>query len=653
MNLLGHSLPCFQTSGKIYLIQELALGTDNPDIGGGCIFDMKKADAYRHFSTIDGRHPLREAIPDGYIDYSARRRREGSVFYFNFPLAREIGLIPKGHPDDMNAALKRVLLDTFSIQIINEYDIEHDLKVPARDRLSGQYMATRYLQIQHPSKRGTTSGDGRGIWNGFFKGRQGVWDISSCGTGTTALSPAVANEGRFVQTGDDNVSYGNGRACLWDGVCAAIMSEIYHHSSIATERTLAIISFPDGSAINVRASRNLLRPAHFFMHIKQNNLSALEGLIEYYIDRQVTNGDWPLVSGRAARYRCFIDAVTRDFARMAARFEADYIFCWLDWDGDNILMDGGIIDYGSLRQFGLFHHEYRYDDVDRMSTTITEQKNKARYIVQTFVQIVDALLHGRKKNIKSYAGHKTLRLFDSLFACAKSECFLYRMGVDPVIFDSLLESRAVNKALKQMRQPYDYFERAKSSKGVYPVSDGVSWDAIFCMRDCMREMPGVLLDGEGRLSSSAFIEMIRSRYACDADVRLTPYLGRGVHRFQKNYKQLLEAIAVVSDRSLAELLLTVRDRSALINRIDRITGDAIIHVAEQLIEASRSLSHKKTLIMFNNFVDTQILSPEYWAGLPPSQRVYFTGNQHNNSLKHNPGHYQQMLKMVVDHREGL
>jgi len=614
---------------------------------------MKQRFSYKHLKAIDGSHPLRAAVADGYIDYGARRRRGGSVFYFNFQLAKEMGLLPTRHPDQLNDALQRALLDVFSIQIINEYDLQHGLTVPARDRLPGRYMATRYLQIQHPGKRGTTSGDGRAIWNGYFKGRRGIWDISSCGTGTTALSPGVVNEGRFIKTGDENVSYGNGRADLSDGVCAAMMSEIYHNSGITTERTLLIIAFPDGTAINVRATPNLLRPAHFFRYIKQGNLPALEGLMEYYIDRQVQNGLWPRLKDRNARYLYFLDSFCHDFARMAARFESEYIFCWLDWDGDNILMDGGIIDYGSLRQFGLFHHEYRYDDVDRMSTTITEQKNKARYIVQTFVQIVDALIKGRKKNIRQYATHKTLRDFDKLFAQARNEAFLYRMGVEPALIERLSDSSAVTRSIKQLRGPYDYFERAKSSRGIYPVSDGISCDAIYCMRDCMREMPRLLLDAQCPVSAQSFIEMMRSRYASDEDVSITPYRMHRIKEFQFDYQNLVKVISKITDVPRKQLLTSMMRRSALINRYDRITGDAIIHVAEQLIEASGTMKKHQILQMFNDFVDAQVLSPEYQAR---SRRRYCrtTAEKSRLNLRSNTsGLYQQMMQIVAELREGI
>jgi hypothetical protein len=336
---------------------------------------------------------------------------------------------------------------------------------------------------------------------------------------------------------------------------------------------------------------------------------------------------------------------------MAARFESEYIFCWLDWDGDNILMNGGIIDYGSLRQFGLFHHEYRYDDVERMSTTITEQKNKARYIVQTFAQIVAALLQGQKTNIKGFSRHRSLLLFDKVFSRAMDETFLYKIGIDPARIDSLLKSRPVNRALARFRQSYDYFERAKSSKGLYPVNDGISWDAIFCMRDCMREMPGVLLGGTGALGAPDFIDMIRSRYASNDDVMIAPYRRQQIKYFQEGYRCLLDVIARVSDVPLDNLLRTVRQRSAIINRADRITGDAIIHVAEYLIKAVSSLNNGQTLNVFNEFVTAQVLSPEY-------QRNFRVGNadrlkSQDKLRKKNIPVYRQMIQAVVDHREGL
>ena len=170
---------------------------------------------YEKFKEVDGRHPWRSVSPDGYIDYQARYRPHGRVLFFNFALAKEMGLIPPDHPSSINKELEHVILDTFSLQIINEFDIERGKKFPPETIKPHPYMATRYLQIQHRSRQGKTSGDGRSIWNGYLKTEKLTFDISSRGTGATILSPGAqhANDG-LVATGDNSYGYSSGLADL-------------------------------------------------------------------------------------------------------------------------------------------------------------------------------------------------------------------------------------------------------------------------------------------------------------------------------------------------------------------------------------------------------------------------------------------------------
>ncbi|MDH5218540.1 MAG: hypothetical protein OEX19_12640, partial [Gammaproteobacteria bacterium] len=214
-----------------------------------------KDNIYPKFRQINGDHPLKHAVPNSYVGYSARLRKGGEVYYFNFELAREMGLIPKSHDDKLTPKLKKSILDTFSIQIINEHDILNNTKIDPNTILPNQYMATRYLQLQHPNKTGLTSGDGRSLWNGYVKGPTATWDVSSCGTGATRLSPATAIEKTFYKTGDKNVSYGCGLAQTAEGFAAALMSDILYKNGLPTERTLAVIRYPDSTSINIRASK--------------------------------------------------------------------------------------------------------------------------------------------------------------------------------------------------------------------------------------------------------------------------------------------------------------------------------------------------------------------------------------------------------------
>ena len=591
---------------------------------------------------LDGGHPFKSAVPDGYVDYPVRRRAGGRVLLFNFALAREMGLLPRDHPDALDRALCNEILDCFGLEIVNEYEQRRD---PAAVERAGprRYMATRYLQLQHPGRQGRTSGDGRSIWNGVMRGGAGAWDVSSCGTGATRLSPATALHGRFFRTGDPSVSYGCGKAETWDALCAALMSEILHHNGVRTERTLAIIDYGDGSCVGVRAYPNLMRPAHLFHWLKQNDHARLKAAVDYYIERETGDGRWPRRKDGHGRYRYLLERITEDFARTAARFESEYIFCWMDWDGDNILLDGAIIDYGSVRQFGLFHHEYRYDDVDRMSTTITEQRLKARYIVQTMAQLVDFLITSRRKSIKSFRKSPALARFDRLFAQWKERLLIERMGYDPDMLDVLTRDRAFMQRLRAFARIYAIFERAKSSRGPYKVSDGITWDAVFCMRDILRELPRRYLDGESRVPAEEFLELMRSSYASEDDVRPSRRRNTRIRRFQDDYIAMIERAAIIRDCSASAMLREVERRSSVLNRYERITGDGVLLAAKKWIASHNAMNHKELYTVFRDFVADQSLRPPPASGARRmAPRFRCSGGLHGS-----------MLQAIREHREGL
>lgn len=575
---------------------------------------------YRQLYKIDGRHPWREVSPDAYVDYVVRTRHGGKVFYFNFELAKEMGLLCRSHPHRLNAELIKAILDTFSLVIINEYDQEHRLQVPEQDIRPHKYMATRYLQCQHPNKKGLTSGDGRSIWNGYFKGSNGTWDITSCGTGATCLSPATAIFNKYYQTGDESNSYACGQADLVDGVCAALMSDIFHKNGIATERTLAIIAFEDGTSINVRAHKNLMRPAHLFRMLKQSRLADLKAATDYFIDRQLANGEWARPAKGRDKYQLFLKYVAEDFARAAAVFESEYVFCWLDWDGDNVLMNGAVLDYGSVRQFGLYHHEYRYDDVERMSTTITEQKNKARYIVQTFAQIVDYINTGKKKRIRQFAKHPVLHIFNDTFETTKDRVLIDKLGYDVKQRDIILSHTSLHRDLRRFRTILHMFERIQSKAGVYEIDDGVTADAIFCARDILRELPVHYLHCEADMHIKQFIEIMKSEYATEQDTLLTPTRRARIREFQCLYRRLFTSVATYGGNTSCAVLKKMLERSALINRYDRVTGDAVLYVAERLVKSAKHMDSQAIHAMFHRFVEQQVLCPEYFIANEQERR---------------------------------
>src|SRR5438552_15719797 len=273
---------------------------------------------YEKFKEIDGAHPWRDVSQDGYVDYQARYRSQGRVLYFNFPLAKEMDLLPTDHPPTIDKELEQAILETFSLRIINEHDLKHGKKYPPESVKPKPYMATRYLQTQHHNKQGKTSGDGRSIWNGYLKTEDLTFDISSRGTGATILSPGAQRSDGAVKTGDESYGYSSGLAELDEMLGSAVMSEIFYRQGVPTERCLAVIGFPDGTAIGVRSAPNLIRPAHIFRYLKQNRHAELKAALDYFIERQIENGVWQLSISDSECYSKALDYLARSYAKMAA-----------------------------------------------------------------------------------------------------------------------------------------------------------------------------------------------------------------------------------------------------------------------------------------------------------------------------------------------
>ena len=596
--------------------------------------------SYSAFGRINGEHPFKSQVPGGRVEYKARYKKGGKVAFFNFDLAKEMGLLPKSHATELNPELEKEILETFSLVIINEYDEMNKIKFPVDEIHPHTYMATRYLQLQHPDKSGRTSGDGRSIWNGTIRSNGVTWDVTSCGTGGTKLSPACNINKKFYQTGDPSISYGCGLSEVGEGLETLFFSEVLGKNGFKTERVLAIIEFEKGLAINVRANPNLMRPSHFFGHLKQGNLATLKQVADYYIGRQIENKVWPQTTFKndKEKYYYLAQQVAKSFAETSAKFEDEYIFCWLDWDGDNILMDGGIIDYGSIRQFGLFHAEYRYDDVQRYSTNILEQRQKARYIVQCFIQIADCLTTGKKKSISQFRKHDILKYFDKYFQECKDRNVLQKIGFKKNHQELLLKNH--KNTLTKFRKAFTYFERSKSKRGIYKVADGISRDAIFCMRDILREFPQLYLTRQSHLSPSEFIEVIKSSYAKRSDLKLTELRTKQINKFQNNYLALLAAIEKETGVARTQLLLELTMRSSVINKYDRVTGDSITYIVQKVQKLRPKLSAQELFQLAHQFSHYQNLDPDQKKvtnEIPP---------RHKNIM-------QGLYSIVRECREGL
>lgn len=576
---------------------------------------------YEKFEEIDGRHPWRNVSPDGYVDYQARYRPHGRVLYFNFALAKEMGLIPPDHRASITKDLEQVILDTFSLQIINEYDLEHGKKYPPETIKPQPYMATRYLQIQHRSRQGKTSGDGRSIWNGYIKSDNLIFDISSRGTGATILSPGAQEAQKPIPTGDQSYGYSSGLADLDEMLGSAVMSEIFYRQGIPTERCLAVIGFPDASAIGVRSAPNLIRPAHMFRYLKQGRHEELKASVDYFIDREVANGFWEIPADSKERYSKALDYFARSYAKLAAILEEEYIFNWLSWDGDNMLASGAILDYGSIRQFASKHDKYRYNDVDRYSASLAEQRGWARSLVQVFAQTMNFVESGVKENLNSFKNAGALRVFDEAFEDERDQRLLWRIGFTPEQIAYLMSN--ARKEIRDFDRSLRYFEDRKVKKGIEKLPDGFTHSPVFLIRNLLRLLPAYYVaqtiaradERSAYMPEEIFCRIMAASYISKRDLKPTASTASHVEDFQHCYLRLVAALGGPFDM----VLKTLQERSAVINHRHRITGDAVTWIIEEVIAMKNKIRIDGLQEALDAFIDSQVLIPGKWHPVPPEQ----------------------------------
>jgi uncharacterized protein YdiU (UPF0061 family) len=566
---------------------------------------------YENFLKLQGDHPWRDVSPEGYVDYPVRYRKGGRVLYFNFSLAREMGLIPRDHPSEMTPELEEIILQTFCLRIVNEYDRFHKNRLPNNIVKDRCHMATRYLQLQHKNKKGKTSGDGRSIWNGCIRRGRMTFDVSSCGTGATILSPGAQEAGRPVRTGESRYGYASGLADLDEMFGAAVMSEIFYCSGIPTERCLAVIDFKDRTAIGVRTAPNLVRPAHIFRYLKSGRRKELKASLDYFLRRQEENGFLTLPGKGKGRYQAALEYIARTYAKLAAVLEEEYIFSWLSWDGDNMLASGALLDYGSIRQFAAKHNKYRYEDVDRFSASLTEQRYWARRTVQTFAQAVDRIISRRYRPLSDFREDRCVSLFDQCFRQERLKRMLWRVGFTPGQAGRLLEGHA--DAVEEFQVALKYFEDIKTGNGVKKVADGIDHPPVFLVRHILRELPRYILENSeddewGFMPAEKFCEIMAASYADTGDLQITDTRRQKAVKFQQLYRQLIQAAGGGESRTLR----SVAERSCIINYIYRSTGDGLTWIIRDLMQIKDRIRRQELQGIIERFIESQVLVPGKW-----------------------------------------
>jgi hypothetical protein len=486
------------------------------------------------------------------------------------------------------------------------------------------------------------------VWNGSVQRKGRSWDVSSRGTGVTQLAPGAVEAQRPLRTGAGEFGYGCGLADIDELYGAAVMSEIFHWQGIGTERSLCIIDLGKGTGVGVRAAPTLIRPAHLFLFLKQGRSEEARRAVEFLIARQTENRAWRFNPRAADRFDCALREVARGFAKFAATLERNYIFAWLDWDGDNVLADAGIIDYGSIRQFGLRHDQYRYDDITRFSTALNEQKDKARLTVQVFAQLIEFAKTGRKRPMADFRRSQAVRLFDREFEHRLRSLFLEQIGLAAATAERILENAP--NAVERLYIEFSALERQKTRARLKRVADGVNRPAVYNMRALLRELPALLRNSDwkgGRENAATPAELMRmmaSSFCTRRDLSLNVKIKARLERFMSAYADLLGVARLASDRPWTAFLDQISDQAADANKEARITGNGAEYVVGELLRAlKKGMAPEDVQKAADLFVAHQIpKNAAFMKNAPPALLRSAAGEL-----------FQRLVSLAYEHQEDI
>ena len=95
---------------------------------------------------------------------------------------------------------------------------------------------------------------------------------------------------------------------------------------------------------------------------------------------------------------------------------------------------------------------------------------------------------------------------------------------------------------------------------------------------------------------------------------MTPTRAARAENFQKCYQRLLAKAGPYTS-----VLRSVRRRSEVINHEHRMTGDAMIHIVEQLMDAKGKLDRDELQRAMEAFIESQVLVPGAWKPIPAEE----------------------------------
>jgi hypothetical protein len=266
------------------------------------------------------------------------------------------------------------------------------------------------------------------------------------------------------------------------------------------------------------------------------------------------------------------------------------------------MADGRLIDYGSIRRFGVFHHKYRFDDVERWSTNILEQRLKARATVQTIVQMVDYLVHGECRPLVDFKNHKFLEIFDETFWRERHKHLLYKFGFDGAQAETLMEKHQ-DLVIKFARQ-HDSLEKRLINRRAVRVQDGSNQPALFNMNQ-MRSQLALNVSVEPHQNNiKDLVLKSLTKYCSGADRKVALKQCGQVRSLLVHLKKIHDSVREgTRGKNLKNQEKQFLNRALNKNRVARITGDGMIFIGQLVSRKRKTLSPEQLYVLMLSFLE--------------------------------------------------
>jgi len=208
----------------------------------------------------------------------------------------------------------------------------------------------------------------------------------------------------------------------------------------------------------------------------------------------------------------------------------------------------------------------------------------------------------------------------------------------------LLANKASRETAYAFQKQFRFFEKAVSGRRAYKTPDGVTRDAIFCMRDFLREFPRFYHKQNHLMMPIEFIATIASNYSSQRDLVKYEKKEQRIKSLQTTYLALVEHCQRLTAEDEKEILEQLVERSKIINRYDILTGNGVIRIVDRLLKQRSQLSFAEFQSVLHRIAADQVTDPDF---ISSKYEDFYVKNKKTQDIASRAG------KMVGRYRESI